>query len=338
MLSESDLVRRIASSFPERGQFLTVGIGDDAAVFRLPPSHEAVVTTDSMVEGRHFLRSATRPEDLGWKLAAVNLSDLAAMGAEPCLAFLAAVFPADYQEEFLSSLDGMKACLDSFGAVLAGGNISAGTSVVMTATAVGHLPAGAALLRRGASAGDGVYVTGRLGQSAAGLRLLLEGWRRDGPVGWAHPGGRRIPPGSVASSCIEKHVRPEPRITEGLWLRASGAATSCMDISDGIAADLPRLAEASGLEAVLDLAALESMASADGTVALRDVLCGGEDYELLFTARPAMESALEVDAGAVRPIRIGTMRAGCPGRVSVPGLPEATLVTYRGFDHFGGRG
>lgn len=292
------------------------GIGDDAALLALPAGEELVVTTDTLVSGRHFPEAAA-PFDIGWKALAVNLSDLAAMGARARWVTLALTLP-DSNEAFLRAFaDGFFALADAAGVSLVGGDTTRGP-LSLTITAMGSVPAGAALCRDGARAGDDVYVSGTVGDAGLGLRLELQQWVDD-----LDPQAREF--------ALARLRRPEPRLALGLALR--GVASACLDVSDGLAQDLGHLLAASGVGAELELDALpRSVALAGIDAGFADILAltSGDDYELLFTAPPSAR-----DAVAALPLscaRIGVITAERGLRFRRHGQPIEMPVA--GFTHF----
>lgn len=288
-----------------------LGIGDDAAVLRGPSEADWVLTTDTLVDGVHLPQQATAA-DWGHKLAAVNLSDLAAMGADPVAALLNLTLPAlepGWLDAFYAALEGQ---LAHYRAVLVGGNVARGPRV-LSLTAIGTVPGGSALTRSGARPGHVLYVSGVLGGAAAGLELLL----RDQPV----------PP-----AWAERQLRPTPRVELGRALR--GLASACIDLSDGLARDLDRLCQASGVGARLRLEALPVEPGLPPERAEALALYGGEDYELLFTVPPEGEAALcrIAERLELRLTRIGICTEA-PGLRAVRGAEEGVLRPH-GFDHF----
>jgi thiamine-monophosphate kinase len=293
------------------GAGVLLGIGDDAAVLRAPSAVDWVLTTDSLVDGVHLPQQAGAA-DWGHKLAAVNLSDLAAMGADPVAALLNLTLPEldpVWLEPFFAALDEQ---LARHGAVLVGGNTARGPRV-LGLTAIGTVPGGRALSRSGARPGDGVYVSGTLGGAALGLERLMQG--REAAASW-----------------VERQLRPTPRVELGRALR--DLASACIDVSDGLARDLDRLARASGVGAALALDVLPLEPGLPAQRAESLALYGGEDYELLFTVAPEQEAALcrIADRLAVRLTRIGVVTAQ-PGLRAARGGVERPLPVD-GFDHF----
>lgn len=249
------------------------GIGDDCAVVPVGGGESLVVTTDMLVEDVHFVRDRISPEDLGYKSLAVNLSDIAAMGAVPVASFLSVGLPegvnADWRERFLA---GYKSLSEAFGVPLLGGDTTASGKLVISVTAIGKAPDGQLKRRSGAKPGDIVCVTGNLGDSAAGL--LLQGEK---------------PEGEDEKALVAAHHRPKAYVKEGVWLGEQSAVHALMDVSDGIASDLVHILEESGVAAVVDLdrlpvsASLKCVATKKGWDMEKLAVSGGEDYVLLFT-------------------------------------------------------
>ncbi len=309
----------IARYFTRPVRRATLGIGDDCALFAPAAGMQLAVSSDMLVEGRHFL-SSVAPERLGHKALAVNLSDLAACGAEP-LAFTLALAMPRADEGFLAPFaQGLFALAEEHHIELVGGDTTAGPLNICI-TVFGQVPPGQALLRSGAQPGDQLWVSGTLGDA----RLALEVFR-----------GRL----ALAGEAFE-HVRramelPQPRVALGVALR--GVATSAIDLSDGLLGDLQHVLEASDVGAVVDVDALpRSAVLADMPQALQHecVLAGGDDYELLFTAPPAAQAAVLAAgrAAGVAVTRCGGIDDSRRLRVvDARGDPVAT--PWRGFDHF----
>ncbi|MBS0376481.1 MAG: thiamine-phosphate kinase [Proteobacteria bacterium] len=318
-MNEFELIERyFAKVGPSRGDVL-LGVGDDAALLRVAAGQELVACTDTLVDGRHF-PVGTRSDDVGWRALAVNLSDLAAMGASPAWATLALTLPAADEDWLEGFAAGFAALAQLHGVALVGGDTTQGP-LTITVQALGLVPAGSALRRTGAQPGDLVYVTGWPGDAAAGLALLE---------------GRLAGQGANRGALETKFRRPEPRVAFGQRLR--GVASAAIDVSDGLAQDLGRLAAASGVAAVVraqELPLSRALYALAGEARARDyVLAGGDDYELLFTVPPAARGALAAAmaaSGAPACHCIGEIVAGRGVRV----LGErGELPVPRGWDHF----
>ncbi len=270
---------------------LRLGIGDDAAIWQPTPGAAAVLTTDSLVEGIHFRLDWTDWESLGHKVLAVNVSDLAAMGAVPRLALVTLGLRGDERISDLQSLyRGLGELAQRFSMTVAGGDIvRSPRALTLHITAIGESPEGTYLTRSGARPGDVVGVTGTLGASAAGLRLL------------EMDGDDRRRKATTADLLIAAHLRPEPRVALGAMLLKQGASAA-MDLSDGLLGDLPKILMASGVSAEIDArripvaAAVRALFPEDW---LELALRGGEDYELLFTAPPSAWEGIALAANQV---------------------------------------
>jgi thiamine-monophosphate kinase len=244
---------------------IRLGIGDDAAVLRVPPAHEILVTTDFSLEGVHFRREWHPAESVGHRCLARGLSDIAAMGGEPCAAFLSLALPAGLPQRWVDRfVRGLLALAKKHGVTLAGGDTAQSPAGVLAdIVVVGSAPKGKAITRAGARAGDVLYVTGELGGSAAALAELYRGHK-------------------ISRKNFARHFYPEPRVAIGRVLRERGWATAMIDLSDGLSTDLHHICEESGVGAEVLAEAIPCHHAAS----LAQALHGGEDYELLFTIRP----------------------------------------------------
>jgi thiamine-monophosphate kinase len=298
---------------------VALGIGDDCALLAPAPGMQLAISTDMLVEGRHFL-STVPPQRLGHKALAVNLSDLAACGAEP-LAFTLALALPSADAAFLGPFaEGLFALADAHGAELIGGDTTAGP-LNISITVFGQVPPGGALLRRGAVAGDDLWVSGRLGDA----RLALEVFR-----GTLVLGAAEFEQVRGAMEC------PQPRVALGRALR--GMASAAIDLSDGLVGDLGHVLAASNVGAVIDADALPRsavLAAQDPALQRQCVLAGGDDYELLFTAPPQHRAAVEAAGRLVGvPVtRFGRIDAAAGLQVHDAG-GRAVEMNWRGFDHF----
>jgi thiamine-monophosphate kinase len=291
-----------------------LGVGDDGAIVRPTPGMELVVSTDMLVAGTHFLPNA-EPEDLGWKVLAVNVSDIAAMGAQPRWALLAAALPAATESWIEKFARGFFACADEFGIDVIGGDTTRGPRNLCV-TIFGEVPPSAALRRSGARPGDDVWVSGRPGRAAQGL---------------AHLQGRVVLEEPQLADCLAALHRPQPRVALGLALR--GLATAAIDVSDGLLADLGHILDASGVAAELQFAVAPTPSFEEHCL-----LAGGDDYELAFTAPPGRRAELAALADNLQLAltRVGSIVTGAAGAMDLRNLSgEAVDVAYRGYDHFG---
>lgn len=310
-LGELELLRRLQPYLDQEAPGLPLGAGDDAAVWHPGGERDVVVTTDSLVEGVHFL---PRPGDsefhtsLGWKLLAVSLSDLAAMGAEPGPALLALTLPGGWLAADVEALyRGLSECAREHGATLAGGNLSDGATAVLTSTCLGHVVPGRALRREGAKPGWKLACTGSLGGAAAALRLRQDSKRE----------AAMVAPEATTAAWLRRLRRPEPRLAAARAL-VEEALGVCLDTSDGLYLDAARLLH-DGLGAVIDPAALPMEtgvreAFPDDWI---EIAGGGEDYELLF-AGPSdrVESACRrVAKGGLSATVIGAFDGGAGVRL-----------------------
>jgi thiamine-monophosphate kinase len=318
--SEFELIGRFFSRLGAQRPDVRIGVGDDGAVLAPPGARDLVVVTDSLVEGVHF-PPGSPPASIGHRAFAVNLSDIAAMGAEAAWALMALTLP-DSDEPWLEQF--ARAAGDlcrRHGVSLVGGDTTRGP-LSITVTIIGIVPIGVALERRGGQAGDAVFVTGSPGDSAAGLAL--------------EQGRLHVVDPMSAQILRNRFLFPTPRCEVGIALR--GLASACIDVSDGLGGDLEKLCAASGCGAEIDAAALpvsDALVTAVGRELAREyALTGGEDYELLFTvplARlGAMTHAMALGLGPVT--RIGTLVSGNGVRVSARG--GVTQFSGSGFDHF----
>ena len=328
--SEDNLVRLIRTAAARPGRpGVRRSICDDAAVLAPSPGTALVATTDLMLEDVHFRRRWAEPADIGWKAMAVNVSDIAAMGATPRWALVALACPESTgAEEVEAFYEGALALCDAYGVVIVGGDTSvapAGWTVNVTVLGEAVAP----VLRSTACAGDVVAITGTLGRAGAGLAVLE---RHQAPSG--------VPPADLAE-VTDAHLRPRPRVAEGRWLADAGSVTAMMDLSDGLATDLPRLLVESGAAARIDLARLPIAPAVRAVEAAihHDPIAwatgGGEDYELLVTCERAaferLRAGLATATGTAL-TAVGEIGGGAGVRWIDADGREATVTA--GFEHF----
>lgn len=317
MLSEFEIIRRY---FTRATSHTVLGVGDDCALIGVPPDAELAVSTDMLVCGRHFHADADA-EKLGHKALAVNLSDLAAMGAKPRWATLSLALPAAEERWLAAFANGFLRLADRYGVDLVGGDTTRGPLTICVQI-MGEVAAGRALRRDGAQPGDEVWVSGHLGDAA----LLL-----------AHLAHEITLDPHEAAACMPRLHEPEPRVALGRAL--VGVASSAIDVSDGLAADLGHVLERSAVGAVIELSRVPRSPVLERHLpsepALRALLCGGDDYELCFTASAARhEDVLCAASSALVPVT-------CVGRI-VPGSGLSVLdaggnpleLSAPGWDHF----
>ena len=321
MPSEFDLIRRWFER-PARGA--RVGVGDDCALIAPTAGMDLAVSTDLLAEGIHFL-AGTDARRLGHKSLAVNLSDMAASGAQPHWATLALALPSADERWLAEFSAGLFALADRFGTELVGGDTtrsSAPGSLTICITIFGDVPAGGGLLRSGAKPGDDIWVSGELGGAALGLALRL---------------GRVALPEEYAERALRRLELPEPRVALGLRLR--GLATSAIDVSDGFAGDLMHILERSAAAARVRYDSLPRCASlamlGDAELERRCVLSGGDDYELVFTVSAMRRGEVEQLARELNlPLAcVGTVLSGAP-KLEILDRGGRALYAARGFDHF----
>ena len=344
-IGEFELIDRLAARIDDqnarriqetdvRGFRMLRAIGDDAAAWDAPPGLR-VITTDTMVEGVHFRLDYTPWRDLGWKCLATNISDVAAMGCVPTYAIITLGLRPDLPVEGLEALyDGMMDVADEFGGAIVGGDIVRSPAFFITVALQGAAPGGsdALMLRDAAAPGDLIAVTGPLGASAGGLRLLASG------AGGAAQGMAA----DAAAYLVSAHNRPTPRVGEGVALADAGVRCA-MDISDGLMDDLAKLCRASGVGA--RVYAPRAPADARLKAAFPDewlelALGGGEDYELLFVAPPAVMRRA-ISAISPPPTVVGTITeyagdgsASAPRVTLVDARGKPLDVAHGGWDHF----
>ena len=317
MTSEFELIRRY---FTRPTRQTVLGAGDDAALLSLTPGMELAVSADMLVAGTHFFADAD-PYQLGWKSLAVNLSDLAAMGALPKWATLAIALPQADEHWISSFADGFFACADRYQIYLIGGDTTRGP-LAISVQIMGEVQPGKALRRSGAQAGDEIWVSGTLGNAALALAALQ---------------GRYALPEDELETCLPALHLPQPRVELGLLLQPH--ASSAIDISDGLLADLGHILESSQLAAEIDLRFLPCSLPVRQRLGEREVqrmaLAGGDDYELCFTAPARFHGDI------MRLAQLIGLPLSCIGQlaqgsgIEVLGLDGKLLdIDWSGFDHF----
>jgi len=310
----------IAKYFTRPAQQADLGIGDDAALIRVTQGQQLAISADMLVAGTHFFHDAP-PYSIGWKSLAVNVSDMAAMGAQPKWATLAIALP-EVNEPWLTEFSqGFFACAQAFNVDLIGGDTTRGP-LTLSVQIMGEVPLGQAIQRNGAKAGDDIWASGVIGSAALGLAHL------QGKVNLTEP---------TTSHCLTALTTPTPRVALGLALR--GVANSCIDISDGLTADLSHILKASNLGAKL---ALEDIHCDDYLrTRLNDgniqqcILAGGDDYELLFTAPKSQRDHIQQLSQQLE-LPISLIGEATPQLGLVVSHHQQTLdISKQGFDHFG---
>jgi thiamine-monophosphate kinase len=310
-LKEGLLIQRIRRAAARRTERPERGIGDDCAVLRIPRDHEALITTDFSLEDIHFRREWHPPESVGHRCLARGLSDIAAMGGVPHAAFLSLALPSDLSQKWVDRfVTGLLKLAARYGIQLAGGDTAQSPDGILADIVVlGSVPEGKAILRSGARPGDLLYVTGKLGSSAAALNDLRDGKK---PRPRSHP----------------RHFFPEPRISVGQFLREKKLASAMIDLSDGLSTDLGHICEESKTGAVVNAKALPAVHSKDG---LALALHGGEEYELLFAARP--EHRIPKQIAGVPVTKIGEIVGGRQMKLITPD-GKTQLLKPAGWEHF----
>lgn len=324
-MGEFDLIRRF---FQRPVHHAALGVGDDCALLAPQPGMQLAISSDMLVEGRHFFADVD-PAALGHKALAVNLSDLAACGARPLAFTLALALPRVDEAWVGGFAQGLLALADAHGCELIGGDTTQGPLNICI-TVFGEVPAGQALLRSGARPGDDIYASGTLGDARLALEAML---------------GHVALPLEALQAARRRLERPTPRVALGLALR--GIASSALDVSDGLTGDLGHILRASGVGATLDAQATSQLIAARALFTSPDsslppdllhqcTLAGGDDYELAFTAPASRREAVQEAArhAGVPVTRIGTVE-GTPGLRVMDGNGQPLAARYASFDHFG---
>ena len=323
------LKQRVAAS-GLKSESLIAALGDDAAVFRSSAGKETVISADLLVEDIDFRRTTTPPFLLGHKALAVSLSDIAAMGARPLWSLISIGVPEDvWQTEFVNHFyDGLLELANHYGVQLIGGDTSrTNESIVIDSVVVGECATGKAVMRSGATPGDQIFVTGSLGAAAAGLRLIERG------AHLADEDSQKL------DHVLIRQLRPEPRVGWGIVLGEERLATSMIDLSDGLSSDLNHLCEASGVGALNDSSLLPihnrvvELCGRRALDPLQLALHGGEDFELLFTIKPADVARLPRRVDGVELKRIGEVSKASDG-VRISEGPRIWDLKPGGWKHF----
>jgi len=328
LTSEWDLIAALSREFGPAPSGVILGIGDDCAAIEIPGPDYLLWTVDTLVEGVHFDLASTSLSQLGWKSLTVNLSDIAAMGGEPRYALLSLGWPPARDRggarEFAAGL--AQAAREYGVAVIGGDTVASPGGLIITVTLTGQVPAAQMLRRAGAQIGDLIFVTGPLGEAAAGLEIL----RRN----------LSLPP-DLKEALTEAQLRPRPHLRAGRLLAQEGLATALIDTSDGVATDLYHICRASGAGARIPAAAVPvsprvtAAAPYLGRDPLDLALTGGEDYLLLFTATPEMAGRLPESfsrAGLAAPLPLGRIVPG--DRVVLETSAGEVDISGKGYDHF----
>ena len=331
-MNERELIAYIAGQAGQAGGDLLMGIGDDCAVIRRDESRVWLLTMDTLIESVHFDSVFHPPDKLGRKAVSVNVSDIAAMGGSPAFALLSVGMPPGFDQHWFTEFaKGITSACNQYGCLLVGGDtVASPRGITLTLTLIGEAEAEAVIYRHGAQPGDDIWVSGALGQAAAGLALL----RRD--LETANP---------EFAPLREKHLNPQARVGLGRQLAQSGIVHAMMDLSDGLATDLAHLCKQSGVggrivaASLPGLAALAPAARLTGDDPVQWAISGGEDYELLFTADPGQRERIRTIGRAcgLELTPVGTIVPGSGvvlADIAEDGRVVEQAVAYQGFDHF----
>ncbi|MCP4602212.1 MAG: thiamine-phosphate kinase [Proteobacteria bacterium] len=329
-IGEFGLISRLTGNMKPPGSHVIQGIGDDTAVLRFSKDRLILATCDVQIEGIHFISSAFLPEQIGYRAAAVNLSDIAAMGGTPTFAVVSLAVPKETKVDTISGIyTGLQTGLEKWGAEIVGGNTAElPERIAIDVTLMGEVDPNLLLLRSGAEPGDILCVTGDLGASAAGLKLL------------ERPSLRVEE--KIREQALQAHCTPVPRIPEARFLAKTGNVTACIDVSDGVRGDAAHIADKSGVAVHVELnkipvaEAAIRVADAAGLDAHRLAISGGEDFELLFTIRhnkvDDVLKELELGTGT-KATAIGEIKSG-PAEVQIEKEGQPIDFPAGGFDHF----
>jgi thiamine-monophosphate kinase len=328
-IGEFGFIDRFSEKFSSLNQAEVSGIGDDCAIMPLDDNHEQIVTTDLLIEDIHFIRSAISPFDIGYKALAVNLSDIAAMGGKPTASFLSIALPSDTDVEFMDAvMDGYRALSEKYQVPLLGGDTTKSPEkIIINVCVTGRVKKNQAKLRTSAKENDYICVTGPLGDSGAGLKMLLE----------------NVKPDEASAQLIAWHNRPEPAINEGLWLGKQKGVHAMMDISDGVASDLQHILSKSGVGATIDVEKvplseeLKETTEKNNWNALMLALTAGEDYRLLMTVSDVESADIIKQYNRIfsHPLTIvGRITNESPGKIKWLKNNRPYSLNKDGFNHF----
>ena len=337
-IGELGLIEHIRRLLP-RPRHAVLGIGDDCAALRFTTGHDFLLTTDLLVEQVDFTRQTTTPFRLGRKAMGVNLSDIAAMGGVPRAALVMLALPPEVETEFIDELyRGLQEEGARYGVEVIGGDLSASSTLMIGVTLVGEVEAERAVTRSGAKPGDRIWITGRLGGSAAGLAALRAGFRLlDGQVDGPYEVSTNLEKAIIAA--LERHLCPVPRVREARALAEAGVASAMIDLSDGLASDLASLCRESGASAKImeDRIPIDPAAAVVGQHLGEDpmamALRGGEDFELLFTSSADPTDIMRLFSDGQGVTEVGRVEEGGRGCLLVQ-RSGREIPLAGGYDHF----
>ena len=306
---EEQIIQTICRAFnDDQRSGIRVGIGDDTAVYKAPDSEDLLLTTDQLIEGTHFVKDIHPAYALGYKTVSRAVSDIAAMGGKPLCFLLSLSLPNWSQGAWLGRyVRGISRVAEKISTPLVGGDVAYGERFSAVATIIGSVPPSMALTRSGAHPGDLIYVSGRLGGSALGLKLLNSGC-------------------SPRISAARRHLYPEPRLALGRFLRTKIRASAVIDLSDGLSIDITKLANASSVAADIDLHSIPRFRGAS----VDEMIFGGEEYELLFTVRP--EVRVPTILQGLTLTKIGRIKKG--SKITLKSNDGQYVMRPHGFEHF----
>jgi thiamine-monophosphate kinase len=325
-IGEFGIISSIRADLKDFQKEVIVGIGDDTAAIEVSGEKLLLFTSDSLVEDIHFRWDYASPFQVGWKAMVVNISDIAAVGGNPTYCLVSLALPADTERNLVREVyRGLKKAASKYRVGIVGGDTVRAPSFIITVSLLGEVKRENIVLRSGAKPGDLIYVTGQLGSSGAGLACLkTPNWK--------------VKP-KISQFLIKRHLMLSPRLVEGQKIASSQIATSMIDLSDGLASDLHRLAEESKIGAVLwedafpIALATEQLAKVTGKPLLEWVLYGGEDYELLFTVPPNKRKKIEQTVGFPHAL-IGEIVDRDQGIYLKRREGNRTKIEDRGYNHF----